>query len=43
MNLKDSTLKITFGKVGGTEVLTIRSIPYAIIIDNLLDFILKKK
>jgi predicted transcriptional regulator len=43
MSLKDSTLKITFGKVGGTEVLTIRSIPYAIIIDNLLHFILKKK
>ena len=42
MELKDSTLKLTFGKVGGTETLTIKSIPYAIVISNLISYILKK-
>lgn len=43
MELKDNTIKLTFGKVGGTEVLTIRSLAYAIVISNLISYILKKK
>ncbi len=37
----DSQLDITLSKVGGTEILKIRSIPYVPIIGNLLEFILK--
>lgn len=39
----DSQLNLTLSKVGGTESLKIRSIPYVPIIANLLSFILKTK
>ena len=41
IQLASSQITLTLGKVGGTEKLLIKTVPYARILDNLLSFILK--